>query len=240
MANHDMDPEKFRGTMHSLAYGTAMAAAARDYQKEMLEAEKAQKVNYRAVDMEDLMDDPELEKIHAERLAKLKEEQEKRQEMQRKGHGEYEEVEEGDFLEVVTKTPKVVVQFFHRDFERCKILDKHMQVLCKKYFDTRFIKISAPDAPFFTVKLKVQMLPCILMFIDGICCDRVVGFEELGATDHFKTEVLEKRLLSAHVIKPRERTEDDSDEEEELEQIRRSIRARQVRDEDDESSDFSD
>jgi hypothetical protein len=27
------DPKKFRGTMHSLAYGTAMASAARDYQK---------------------------------------------------------------------------------------------------------------------------------------------------------------------------------------------------------------
>ena len=112
--------------------------------QEMVDAEKAQQVNYRAIDMDDLMDDPELERLHAERLAKLKEEQEKRQEMQRKGHGDYEEVEEGDFLEVVTKTPKVVVQFFHRDFERCKIMDKHMQVLCKKYFDTRFIKISAP------------------------------------------------------------------------------------------------
>ena len=63
------------------------------------------------------------------------------------------------------------------------------------------------------------MLPCILMFLDGVCCDRIVGFEELGSTDHWKTEVLEKRLLGAHVIKPRERTEDDSDEEEELEQV---------------------
>jgi len=27
------DPEKFKSTMHSLAYGNAMLAAARDYQK---------------------------------------------------------------------------------------------------------------------------------------------------------------------------------------------------------------
>ena len=112
--------------------------------QEILDADKVEQIKHRAIAIRDLMDDPELEKIYAERLAKLKDEQEKRLEMQRKGHGSVEEVEEADFLEVVTKTPKVIVQFFHRDFERCKIMDKHLQELCKKYFDTRFIKISAP------------------------------------------------------------------------------------------------
>lgn len=42
--------------------------------------------------------------------------------------GTYEEVAEGDFLEVVTKTDRVVAHFFHRDFERCRVMDKHLQV----------------------------------------------------------------------------------------------------------------
>ena len=50
----------------------------------------------------------------------------------------------GDFLEAVTKTDNVVCHFFHRDFERCKLLDKHLSILARKYFDTRFIKVSAP------------------------------------------------------------------------------------------------
>ena len=50
----------------------------------------------------------------------------------------------GDFLEAVTKTDRLVCHFFHRDFERCKLLDKHLAILARKYFDTRFIKISAP------------------------------------------------------------------------------------------------
>ena len=54
------------------------------------------------------------------------------------------QVEEGDFLEIVTQAQRVVVHFYHRDFERCKLLDKHLQVLARKYFDTRFIKLSAP------------------------------------------------------------------------------------------------
>ena len=53
-------------------------------------------------------------------------------------------MQEGDFLEVVTSEPAVVCHFFHRDFERCKILDRHLSILARKFFDTRFIKLSAP------------------------------------------------------------------------------------------------
>ena len=49
----------------------------------------------RDVDIDDLLDDPELERLHAERLATMQRENEKRQQLQRKGHGEYQEVEEG-------------------------------------------------------------------------------------------------------------------------------------------------
>ena len=40
-----------------------------------------------AVDVDELLDDPELERLHAERLAELQREVEKRAAMQRKGHG---------------------------------------------------------------------------------------------------------------------------------------------------------
>ena len=54
------------------------------------------------------------------------------------------QVAEGDFLEVVTTTPRVVCHFFHRDFERCKLLDQHLAALARRYIDTRFIRLSAP------------------------------------------------------------------------------------------------
>ena len=38
--------------------------------------------------------------------------------------GTYEEVAEGDFLGIVTSTERVVCHFFHREFERCRIMDK--------------------------------------------------------------------------------------------------------------------
>ena len=43
-------------------------------------AEKAQK-KHANVDVEDLLDDPDLEALHEQRIAKLKEEREKRQQM---------------------------------------------------------------------------------------------------------------------------------------------------------------
>lgn len=44
----------------------------------------------------------------------------------------------------MTQTQRVVCHFYHQDFERCKVLDKHLQILARKHFDTRFIKLSAP------------------------------------------------------------------------------------------------
>ncbi len=100
-----------------------------------------------ALNVNDLLDDAELQKLHEERIAKLKSEQEKRAAMQRQGHGEVQEITEGEFLEVTTKTDLVVCHFFHRDFERCKIMDKHLAVLARRHFTTRFIKLSAPVSP---------------------------------------------------------------------------------------------
>ena len=139
-------------------------------------AEKAQK-KHANVDVEDLLDDPDLEALHEQRIAKLKEEREKRQQMSHKGHGELTDISEGEFLEVVTKTERVVCHFFHKDFERCKIMNKHLKILAPKYFTTRFCKLHGPDAPFFVAKLQVQMLPCVILFVNGVAVDRVVGFD---------------------------------------------------------------
>ncbi len=125
-----------------------IVAALFETKQEMMDAEaSARERNQAYIDMDDLLDDPDLQRIHEERIAALQKEAEKRAEMKQKGHGTYEEIEEGKFLEVVTKTDLVVVHFFHKEFERCKIVDKHLKILSTKYFDTKFVKISAPVSP---------------------------------------------------------------------------------------------
>ncbi len=63
-------------------------------------------------------------------------------------------------------------------------------------------------------KLGVQVLPCVVMFLEGKAYDRIVGFEEFGQRDDFNTGLLEARLLAAGAVQPRERTADDSDSDE--------------------------
>lgn len=190
------------------------------------------------IDIDDLLDDPELEALHAERLATLKAEAEKRAILQQQGHGKLEMVEEGDFLDVVTRTKKVLCHFFHTEFERCKVMDKHLTILAQSHLETRFIKLSAPDAPFFVEKLNVRVLPCVIAFVNGVAVDRVVGFDGLGGKDDFKTDVLENILIKYGVINAQKPTAADSDDEEEVLR-RRTIRQRIIKPtESDEDSDF--
>jgi len=67
----------------------------------------------------------------------------------------------------VTKSKYTVCHFYHPDFERCKIVDKHLAILATKYLPTRFIYLNAVKSPFFVDKLKIQMLPTIVFFKDG-------------------------------------------------------------------------
>ncbi|BBN18203.1 hypothetical protein MPTK1_8g00610 [Marchantia polymorpha subsp. ruderalis] len=208
-----MDPKKFKTRMGDLALGQALGAAARDYQKELLaqQAKTSTHVND-DLDLDELMDDPELERLHAERIAALKKEAEKRQVLARKGHGEFREVTEGDFLGEVTGTERVVCHFFHKEFIRCKIMDKHLQPLALTYFDTKFIKVDAENCPFFVTKLGIKVLPCVILFRDGVACDRIVGFEELGGKDDFPKAALEARLLRSGLIVKKQKAEQDVDE----------------------------
>lgn len=245
-----MDVNKYKSTMNSLNYGNVMAAAARDYQKEMMAKEAAANARQKEalVSMDDLENDPDLEQIHRDRLLLMKKEQEKRQEMSRKGHGTVTEIQEQDFLPEVTGSEMVLVHFYHNEFERCRILDKHLALLAPKYFETKFLRVHAPDAPFFVHKLQIQVLPCLVFFRNGICFDRVVGFDELNGKDDFKTATLEMRLKAAGILKKKTKTEDDSEDEKEdapRTNVRKGgfangfDRPRQL-DSDDETSDFSD
>ncbi len=68
-------------------------------------------------------------------------------------------------------------------------------------------------------KLKIKVLPTIVMFQKGIAVDRIVGFEELGGQDDFKQVRLERRLADRGMIVYKN---DDlySDEEAELKERR--------------------
>jgi hypothetical protein len=69
------------------------------------------------------------------------------------------------------------------------------QTLAEKHYQTKFVKVDVENVPFLVISLKIQVLPCLIAFIDGIGVDRIVGFDDLGNTDNFSTARLEYRLI---------------------------------------------
>ncbi|CAG8696069.1 2216_t:CDS:2 [Ambispora leptoticha] len=156
-------------------------------------------------------DDLAVSNFREKRLEQIKKEMQQLQEMRANDHGTLTEVtEEKEVLKITTSTKNCVVHFFHKEFRRCQIMDKHLKTLAQKHFKTRFLKIDVENAPFLVEKLNVQVLPCVICFIDGVSVDRIIGFEELGNTDSFNTGILELRLSTSGVITKSKEPEQDT------------------------------
>lgn len=81
-------------------------------------------------ELDDFMDEESekmMRNLKERRMEAAKAEYEEMQKNKAKGHGTYVEILESEFLPVVTKSTFSVVAFFHKDFERCKIVDMHLQ-----------------------------------------------------------------------------------------------------------------
>jgi hypothetical protein len=102
-------------------------------------------------------------------------------------------------LNYVTKLKHTVVHFFHKEFLRCQIMDKHLKLLCHEFPNTQFLSIDASKAPFFVQKLSIRTLPTLCIFIDGVLKDKVLGFEGLSG-DEFLTYELAARLAESGVV----------------------------------------
>ncbi|KAH9519496.1 CCT complex interacting protein, partial [Bulinus truncatus] len=138
--------------------------------------------------------------IREARLQTLKQQSSHFQQLRDLSFGQYTLIpDEKSFLDLTTSSlvAQCVVHFFHPDFRRCAIVDKHFETLSKKYFKTKFAKINVERSNFLVLKLKVQMLPAILCFKSSMVVDRIIGFEELGNTDDFSLTVLERRLAKS-------------------------------------------
>ena len=131
-------------------------------------------------------------------LDMMKKQQEKKAEWKAAGHGEYSEIpEEKEFFTVTKGSDNCVIHFYRDETFRCKIFDKHFNILAKKHLETKFCKINAEKCPFLCDRLKIRVIPTVLCIKNQQTTAQIVGFADLGNTDEFTTEMLEWRL--AHV-----------------------------------------
>lgn len=142
-------------------------------------------------DLDEFDDDDEaLEAFRQRRLAEMKQTHQAAETNKGKGHGEVRTITQDEFLPECTGSKYVVVHFFHDDFERCKIMDHHLNIIAPLHLSCKFVRINADKAPFFVAKLAIQTLPTTLVFKDGKTIDRLTGFDGLSGTknpDQFPT-----------------------------------------------------
>ncbi|KAL1661463.1 thioredoxin-like protein [Schizophyllum commune] len=135
-------------------------------------------------------------------MAILRSEMERVKQMQESHYGQYTEIQdEKEVIRITAREPRCVVHFYHSNFKRCAIMDKHLAKLAPKYYNTRFFRVFVENIPWLVEKLQIKVLPCVIVFAEGVTKDRLVGFEELGNNDAFDTAALELRLSMSGVLK---------------------------------------
>ncbi|KAG8886524.1 hypothetical protein FRB97_003035 [Tulasnella sp. 331] len=179
-------------------------------------------------------DDLMLANLREQRMEALKSELARTRDLREQEHGRYTEImDEKEVLKTSAREARCVVHFYHRDFRRCQIMDKHLELIAPHHFKTRFFRVFVENVPWLVEKLQIKVLPCVVCFIGGVSKDRLIGFEELGNDDAFTTATLELRLAQSGVIDSREGKVNKLASK----YAKPSIRGREVEDEEDWRSD---
>ncbi len=58
----------------------------------------------------------------------------------------------------------VICHFFHRDFQKCEIMNLHLSKLAQRHIESKFVRINAEKTPFFVEKVRILINPRILLY----------------------------------------------------------------------------
>jgi hypothetical protein len=181
------------------------------------EKENNDRKNHSEYDEEDGGDDDDaaLRDLREQRVKEMRNARREQIEQVGKGHGQYRDIVQDDFITEVTSSDRVIVHFYHRDFERCKVMDHHLLKLSQRHLETKFVKIDAEKTPFFTAKLIIETLPTVCCFMDGVCRGKIIGYDGLteglaeDKLDEWPTIRLARWFADNHVIDGSKVVDDD-------------------------------
>lgn len=112
--------------------------------------------------------------------------------------------DEKEVMTLVTSVDVAVVHFFQPTFPKCKAMNSKLELLAEKHVALCVAAIQADQAPFLVTKLKVKVLPFVVVYKKGQEVARIVGFEGIGAgSSEVDFELLERKLLDCGAISRR-------------------------------------
>ncbi|MCP9259591.1 Thioredoxin domain-containing protein 9-like protein [Dirofilaria immitis] len=171
----------------------------------------AEKEVDRQIEKYDNLDENDLEAIRQKRLEELKRSNCKgRQRWLQNGHGIYEEIsDERNFSTPRKSLLKLCVIFIYPLLSAAKLLTNIWKKLLGNIwkFDLFMLMLKRLESsvplsrfPFLTTRLKIRVIPTIVIIIDAKTVDYIRGFDDLGGIDEFRTETLEWRLSWTKVL----------------------------------------
>ena len=155
----------------------------------------------RQLELVENMGSDDLELLRERRMATLKKQKERNEQLKMLGHGAVQYVvDEKDFFARAKASNKMVVHFARSTTRRCEILLAHLQTLAVKHIETLFIQVDAEKVPFLAERLKIHTLPSLVLCKSGKTEHTMIGFDELGGVDDFTTVALEGVLFRHGVL----------------------------------------
>jgi len=87
------------------------------------------------------------------------------------------EINDGNFEELVTKSGKVVmIDFWAEWCGPCRMITPIVEELSKEFEGKAIIgKVNVDENPGITTKLKIRNIPTLLFYKDGVEVDKIVG-----------------------------------------------------------------
>ena len=162
-----------------------------------------------------LDDDQALEQLRAKRLRELQQQAARVQQYRAAGHGVYEELcpsqqDSRDvgraFFDAAKQSERLVVHFYRDSTEYCQIFHKHLTTLAEHHLETKFVKLNVQDcdqtetgAGFLVERLRVRVMPTLVLIHKQQAVHQVRGFSELGGTDACTAEDL-AQVLAKHGV----------------------------------------
>ncbi|KAG2738133.1 hypothetical protein P692DRAFT_20927488 [Suillus brevipes Sb2] len=117
-------------------------------------------------------------------------------------------------IRISANEPHCVIHFYHSNFRRCEIMDKHLAKLAPKYYAMHFIRVFVENMPWLVEKLAIKVLPCLMCFVDGVSKDRTSSGVLQKARNAYESGVTYNVSSSSNTRKLRrgEQTDQDDDE----------------------------
>jgi len=165
-----------------------------------------------------LLDDEDaLEDLRQKRIQQMKKQYSQQQKYRDLGHGTYTELGMGstqdsrdiakDFFRASKESDRIVFHFYRPSTRHCDTFHAHLAKLAEKHLETKFVKINVEGcdsnegsgASFLVERMGVVVMPTLVLVKDRKAFHHIRGFDELGGTDDFSTNML-AHVLGVHGV----------------------------------------